>query len=190
MIDKLTDAQKAKIPEYVEQYKRIGLSTEPCNRALAEKAVGDSYEYLKLKRPTFMWCDSPQAGAKLAAQLAKGSDEVSDEEIQAQKQLASFGSFEAYWVAFYAFIAEQLPVEKDNLIDIVKEIVQNAGVYWTFEDVVVMTEKPVKIHMRDDKLHNPNGLAIEYKDGTGVFYLDGVRYPSLLAMEVEKASKK
>jgi hypothetical protein len=189
-IEKLTKEQEAQIPIYLERYRAIGLSTTPCDRAKAEKAITESHAYMKLPAPKFIWADSPQAGAVIAAQLAKGSEDVTLEEVKAQIQMASSGSFDAYWVSFYAFIAEQLPVKTDNLINIVKDIVENCGVYWTFEDIVVCTEKPIAIHMNaDKKLHNPNGLALEYKDGFGVFVLNGVRFPSMMAMAIEKASK-
>lgn len=190
MIDKLTPAQEAKIPEYVEKYLEIGLSTRPCDHAKAEDAIKRSYKYLKLKEPTFIWVKSPFEGAKVAAQLAKGSEDVTKQEISEQGSKASFGSFEAYWVSFYDFVATELPVKKDELIDIVKDIVNECGVYWTFEDVVVVSEKPVAIHFKDKKLHNPEGLALEYVDGTGIFALEGKSYPSLLDMTIEKEMKQ
>ena len=185
VIEKITKEQKAKIPEYLDQYLKIGLSTDPCNKAKAEKAVADSYKYQKKEVPRFVWMDSPEKGAILAAMLAKGNRDVTMEEIKQQVSKASYGSFEAYWVSTYAFIAEQLPVNKDELIDIAKEIVMNCGVYWTFEDVVILTEKPVAIHFdKDKKLHSSDGLALEYRDGSGVFAINGKRYASLLDMTI------
>lgn len=179
-INKLTPEQEAKIPEYVERYRQIGLSTRQTDRAKAEDAITRSYAYLKLKAPTFVWADSPFAGAEIAAKLATGKDQVTKEEIAAQASKASYGSFEACWVCFYAFITEQLPVQHDGLINIVKDIIEECGVYWTFEDTVVLTEKPVKISMKDGVLHAEDGKALEYKDGTGIVAVRGKRYPSLL----------
>ena len=119
-------------------------------------------------------------GAKIAAQYAKGDVNVTTEEIQAQANMASYGSFEAYWVSVYAFIAEQLPVEKDELIDIVLAIIEDCGVYWTFDDLVVLTPKPSEIHFLDNKLHNPNGLALAYANGDGIYALNGVQKQSLM----------
>ena len=186
-IDSLTDAQKAMIPKYVEEYRKIGLDTHT-DRPKAEEAVKRSYKYLKLETPEIFWRESPYEGAKLAAQMAKGDENVTDEEIRAQATELSYGSFEAYWVSFYAFIAEQLPVEKDELIDIVKDIVKNCGAYWSFHGAVVLTPKPIAIHMKDQKLHNPDGLALEYPDGRGIFALEGVQHPSLLDLEIQKAA--
>ena len=187
-IDSLTPEQQAKIPEYLEKYLQIGLSTTPCNRVNAEKAITASYVYQKLPPPEFEWYDSPKAGIRRAAEIAIGSYDLTDEQIREQASKASYGSFEAYWVAFYAFLAGELPIEKDGLIDIVKDIVVDCGVYWTFEKTVIITEKPVAIHIKDQKLHNSEGLALEYKDGTGVFAIEGVRYPSLLEMVIKQSA--
>lgn len=184
VIDKLTKEQEEQIPVYLDRYLKVGMSTEPCDRVKAEAALKASYKYMKLPEPEIVWADSPMQGAVLAAQFAKGSLDVTKAEISDQAGKASYGSFEAYWVAFYAFIAEQLPVKKDELIDIVKEIVQNCGVYWTFKDLIVVTEKPIEIHMVNQKLHNEDGLAVKYKDGHGVFMIDGKRCRSLLENKI------
>ena len=101
-INELTPEQEAKIPEYKERFLKIGTCTRPTDRAKAEDAVARSYAYLNKKdpnqcvaNPTFFWAESPMAGAKLAAQKAKGDDNVTTDEIRAQAEMASFGSFEA-----------------------------------------------------------------------------------------------
>jgi len=192
LIDKLTPAQEAKIPEYLERYRAIGLSTEPTDKAAAEAAVRKSYEYLSKSQeisanPEFVWAESPHQGAVIAAQLAKGDKNVTDEEVQDQADKASYGSFEAYWVSVYAFIGEQLPVEKNELLDIVVDIVKHCGVYWTFSDIVVMTPKPTAIHMKDGLLHNETGLALEYPNKDGLYEFAGERKGSL--MEVSMAAR-
>jgi hypothetical protein len=188
-MSKPTKEQEAKIPEYIEKYTKIGLSTTPCNRQAAEKAVTDSYIYQKLPPPRFEWYDSPKQGARRAAELAEGTTDVTIEQIKDQASKASYGSFESYWVAFYDFITTEMPATKEPLVDIVKAIVADCGVYWTFEDVVVMTEKPIRISVKDDNLHNPDGLALEYKDGSGTFALNGERYSSLLEMTIKQADE-
>jgi hypothetical protein len=191
MISELTKAQEKQISIYLEKYRAIGLSTQKTDRAKAEKAITDSQIYLKLPPPKFIWADSPLQGLVIAARLAKGSDDVTESEIRDQVGKASFGSFEAYWVSFYAFVAENLPVKHDGLVNTVNDIVKNCGLYWVFEGVIVVTEKPVAIHMKDGKLHCEDGLALEYehKDGSSIFSIDGVRYPNILEMAIAKSSK-
>lgn len=181
LIENLTPEQEALLPSYVERFTKIGLSTRPTDRGLAEQAMLDGYAYLiknqKIKDPgkpiDIMWADSPITGATRAAQEVHGRMDVTKEEIKEQLNNASFGSFEAYWVSMYAFIAEQLPVEKDELIDIVLRGIEQWGLYWTFEDGVILTPKPKAIHMKDDKLHCETGMALEYHNGEGLFAIDG-----------------
>lgn len=190
VIDKLTPEQEAMIPVYVERFKAIGLSTEPTDRPKAEEAVRKSYAYFHklngstVEEPQFVWADSPMAGAKLAAQYAKGNMNVTREEIQEQASLASYGSFEAYWVSTWAFITEQLPVEKDDLTNIAIDIIKNCGVYWTFEDLVVMTPKPVTIAMKDQKLHSTTGPALAYPNGDAIYAYEGTVKGSLMEVAI------
>lgn len=188
-ITSLTPAQEAKIPEYLEKYRGIGLSTRVTERTKAEEAVKRAYAYLKMAEPEIIWCSSPFTGVRKAAELQKGSTDVTKQEIADQASKASYGSFEAYWVSFYAFIGEQLPVKKDDLLDIVKDIIDECGVYWTFERVVVLTDKPSKIFMLDGKLHNLEGRALEYADETGIFAFEGTRYSSLLEVKIASLNK-
>jgi len=188
VIDKLTSAQEAKIPEYLERFRAIGLSTEATNKEKAEAALTKAYEYLHksnsdvgvIPNPRFMWAGSPMRGAVLAAQALKGDLNVTDKEIQSQASAASYGSFEAYWVSTYSYIANELPVESDGLVQIVEEIVKECGVYWTFKDLVIVTPKPSEIHMHDEKLHNHKGPAILYPNGDAIYAIDGVIKNSLM----------
>jgi hypothetical protein len=56
----LTSEQMAALPEFREQWLRIGLSTEPANKPLAEESIGALYEFCGFKRPKkFIWMGSP-----------------------------------------------------------------------------------------------------------------------------------
>jgi hypothetical protein len=90
-------------------------------------------------------------------------------------------------VAFYTFIAENLPVTRDELIDICNVITQECGVYWTFEGKVIATEKPTGVKYDSQRrLHNPDGFAIEYKNGTGIYAINGNTYGSLLEAKLQE----
>lgn len=193
-IDKLTKAQEERIPYYLDKYLKIGLNVTPCDRQAAEQAVLDCYQNLDYAKPKqFFWFDNPFDAAEFAARVAHpnstGLNNISNHkptraEIADQAGKASYGSFESYWVAFYDFIVSELPVPNNPLVDIVKRIVQNCGIFWTFEECVIMSEKPVAIHMLDNKLHNPNGLALQYKDGKGIYAIDGIAYNTLMEMKM------
>lgn len=201
-ISKLTKEQEAMIPVYLERYRAIGLSTRPTDRNKAAAAVLKAYAYLHdaqvakkepvtmVRVPEIIWADSPFKGARIAAELATDNPNPTKAQISDQASKASYGSFEAYWVSFYAFIGEQLPVKKDDLLDIVKEIVEECGVYWTFEDTVVLTPKPAIINMSaDGKLHCEDDKALGYPDGSGIYAFNGVRYATLTELTLAKAMK-
>ena len=63
-IDKLTPEQAALLPVKRDEWISHGLSTEPANRADAERGVRLAYEAAGLPHPQFfIWVDSPYAGA-------------------------------------------------------------------------------------------------------------------------------
>lgn len=196
IINELTPEQEAQIPIYRDTYRAIGLSTAPTDRTKAENAVLRSYAYFhKLNglcspTPEIIWCGGPFEGMILAAKYAAGSATVTNEMVQAQAQQASFGSFDAYWVSTYAYIAEQLPVDKDELIDIAIDIVKECGIYFTFFDLVIMTSKPTEIHMNGDNLHNETGPAIAYPNGDKVYAINGEPKNSLMEVVTAARAKK
>ena len=175
MIKKLTPEQEAKIPEFREEFRKIGLSTEPCDRPKAEHFIRESYKYLKMKQPDqIFWFDSPKAGADFIAK----ENNLNDQQRKDLFSSASAGSFEAYWVSSYAYMCRVLPVKHDNLIDIVEGIIRNVGWYWTFEKAVICTERPAEIHFNHHRrLHKDLGAAILYRDGFRVYRLNGVAVP-------------
>lgn len=189
VISSLTKEQEAKLPLYQEKFRQIGLSTRPTDRAKAEAAIKRAYAYLsksgpESKNPEIVWAESPIQGAILAAQYAKGSTKVTNKEVQEQASLASYGSFEAYWVSVYAFISNELPVEKDELADIAVDIVEECGIYWTFEDLLVISPKPSIISMKEDKLHCVDGPALAYPNGDKLFVVNGEIKQSLMEVVI------
>ena len=69
-ITSLTDAQKARFPEWVEKWTCIGLCTEPADRPKFEHAVKICYQKADLQPPkSIVWVDSPLVLA-LAAPIA------------------------------------------------------------------------------------------------------------------------
>jgi hypothetical protein len=60
MINKLTDEQIGRFPEFVDKWTRIGLSIDPACRQKAEMAINQVYKYAGIKQPRkIVWCGSP-----------------------------------------------------------------------------------------------------------------------------------
>lgn len=68
-ITSLTDEQKAKFPEYVETWSKIGLCTDPADRPEAEKAIVELYAAANLTAPRVVWCLSPVGSALTKATM-------------------------------------------------------------------------------------------------------------------------
>ena len=83
-MNELTKKQNDLIPVYREKFRAIGLKCGPTDKNAAEAAIFKSYEYLKLAKPEIVWVTNPLKGAILAAQTAKGSKDVTPEEIEEQ----------------------------------------------------------------------------------------------------------
>jgi hypothetical protein len=59
-IESLTAKQEARIPEFVEKWTQIGLSTDPADRPRAERAIAEMYARAGLAAPRkIVWCGSP-----------------------------------------------------------------------------------------------------------------------------------
>ena len=68
LIKELTKEQEAQIPVYLERYLNVGLSTERCNRSLAERSIKNLFKVLDKKSPEFfIWVDSPKAALEIAS---------------------------------------------------------------------------------------------------------------------------
>jgi hypothetical protein len=62
MIEKLTDAQIDRFPEFVKKWTDIGLCTLPADRLRAEHGIRLAYEAAKMKAPVkIVWTSSPFA---------------------------------------------------------------------------------------------------------------------------------
>jgi hypothetical protein len=76
-INKLTDEQIARFSEFVERWKKIGLSTERADRPKAEQAAKEAYKEANLTPPELIvWCDSPLSLPIVDSVLKTGRDSV------------------------------------------------------------------------------------------------------------------
>lgn len=197
-IDGMTKDQLKKLHEYAVKYRDIGISTKPGNKKKAEKAILKLEKLLDEKEgikddtvPKFTWVKSPLEGATLAAQRVKGKEDVTEEEIKEMFSKASYSQYEAYWISFYTFVTKEMKKQNHPIVTALNEVIQDAGVFWTLTDEIIVSEKPVKVMIdEENRLHNPDGYAIEYADGTGIFALHGQRQQSLLDIEVNKLIKE
>lgn len=185
-IDTLTDAQRAKMPEYVQEWTGYGLSTEPADRPRAEKAIRLVYECADRAPPKkIVWCGSP-----LALVRRQGIDDVKAADavgkgvaLSADKPAATgnciYGQHDAGWLSFYAFMRGELGlVTQTAKLAGLTELCKSAGWALPYENTCYVSERHSAV-VRDNsgRLHNLDGAAVLYPDGWGVYAVRGVRVP-------------
>lgn len=204
-IEKLTPEQEAKFPEYVQKWTSIGLSTKKeGDREKANTIIDKVYEYADLVPPKHkIWVDNPLHGAFLAhfveefqefvvanqndipACIAHIKSKKSQEELdRVRGDLASpcFGCHDANWLGFYDFFLTELKVEGVEKLRGLIEISNYVGWFWPFTEVVILSDKPEQIHVKDNQLHCIDGPAVKYGPEFEIFALNGVRVPKELVM--------
>lgn len=173
-IDKLTDAQIAKMPEYVKMWTDIGLSTDPVDLEKAKVAVCSAYRLAGLKEPTkFYVADSPISAIDMIEKMdpSKSPQTIFNEMI--------YGSQDAHWLGFYQFFSKEVVLDCIKPLEGMIELANHTGWLNMYEDVVVFQHRPEIIKFDAEKrLHSEDGPAIGYRDGYSLYSWHGTRIPS------------
>src|SRR5258708_2077799 len=130
------------------------------------------YELIDLKSPEIIICPSPT-----------GIFEVAEKEYgykYKKGDVIDYNGlgFDSGWTSFYIAM-EKIGVDFSDIPEFSKwKLLLETGVWGTrlFEEIAFVCLRPssVKVNSNDD-LHCENGKAIEWLDGNGFFYLNGVR---------------
>jgi hypothetical protein len=188
MIQTLSKEQRARFPEFVEKWVRIGLSTAPIDMNRVREALVIAYG--KAHRPTpkvVVKCTSPLATfltRGVLSTIASVSASVSDS-VRASVSASvyqfwywdDFGQYSAWWYSFFDFMTEVLGVS-DAPLEGTKLLCQEAGMCLLFWDYAFISERPMAIHRNAaGQLHRDGGPALVHSDGWGVWALNGIRMP-------------
>lgn len=104
--------------------------------------------------------------------------QLSEKELQNQLYKAVYGQHDASWLSFYDFFKEMFPEEVKPL-EGQMEIAQSAGWWWPFNDVCLLTDRPMELHRDAEyRLHFEKGPALLYRDGHGLYVWHGIRVPA------------
>ena len=173
-IDKLTDAQIAKMSEYVKMWTDIGLSTDPVDLENAKVAICSAYRLAGLKEPTkFYVADSPISAIDMIKKMdpSKSPQNIFNEMI--------YGSQDAHWLGFYQFFSKEVGLDCVKPLEGMIELANHTGWLNVYEDAVVFQHRPEIIKFDAEKrLHSEDGPAIRYRDGYSLYSWHGTRIPS------------
>lgn len=196
-IEALTPEQIARMPQYVEEWTRIGLSTEPADRPRAEAAINAMYAQAGIAAPRIVWCSSPLAMGMTCAIVQKiGADKDIGKKVRASVWdsvgasvwasvgasvgASIYGQHDAGWLAFYSYFALECGlVEQTQKLRGLWELANSAGWALPHEKICWVSERH-NVVKRDDRgrLHCENGPALSHVDGWAIHAWHGVRIPA------------
>lgn len=198
MSNKMTESQEKAVDAYglemLQNGIKCGIKT---NRKLAESAITVLYKkYLGISEPKdVVFVDSPEAAIKVVASSTKQTKQSLVSEIQ-------FLNLWTWWVAYYSagirILGETEGVEEELISDLneYEDICKSIHALLPCENICFVIEYPKTVSTLNDDLdkfilHRDGGLAIEYQDGTGFSWLNGVAVPDWVALDKpEKISVK
>ena len=127
-----------------------------------------------------------QVGAQVWAQVgAQVGDQVWAQvraqvgaQVGAQVYKSVWGQHD-YWLSFYDYFGQVLELEAPARLSGVMEVAASSGWWWPFENMVILTERPVLLK-RDNqgRLHAEDGPAMAYPDGFAIYAWHGTRVPA------------
>lgn len=188
-ITTLTDEQAARMPAWVDEWIKIGLSTEPADFERATAAALRAYDLCNLKRPMVVLRMGSPYSATLGGILAWAMLRVIPQvrsQVWSQVGSAAWNHrggalWGAGWCAYIAFMRDVLgwsnKVLERHQID--EDLARSCGWVWWHENVLAISDRPSVVN-RDDRgrLHCETGPSIAYRDGWTLHHWHGVAVPA------------
>ena len=184
MITKLTIEQEQQVKEYYDFYLKRGLSTQPANKQVAEKAIKEMYKLINEKEPKCIWVNSPTE----LVNLLKGNSLRNSLRNSLYNSLYNSlwnslynslteGQFYSPWIGFYEYGRKVLFLEyskEDNhKLDLWIDMLE-CSYFFVLKGLVVLMEHPLEFHVNNKGItHSVVDFAIKFRDNTGIYVLHG-----------------
>lgn len=199
MIEKLTPEQEELLTTYRDIGLSEGLALGPTNRAAVIPVFKDLYtKILDMAEPKqFIFVRGPMEAQKVISVLTadKGNihekwtpetnDEFVDMIVSKFKKFTSFcdthsfgmGSCESYWVQFYKYFRDVVGIKYDTVandgLNMFDTLVKNSGWHYLFEECVIVCDRATSIMTENGQLHNVEGPAVSFADGSNFWFING-----------------
>jgi uncharacterized protein DUF6745 len=186
-ITHLTPGQEEMLIQVRDEWLAIGLSTEPADKAEAEKGVHEAYTAAGLTPPEIiLWLSSP--GAALDALdstpsvIAEATGATAPEPDAGAKapwyESVLYGQHNAGYYGYYDAM-RRLGVTGLEPLDGQIRVARSAGWWWCFSGYAIVTDRPEYLERdANGALHSATGMAIRYRDGWGFHCWHGRRVPA------------
>ena len=212
-ITELTEAQKAKFPEYVKKWINIGCNTDRLSYEETLDIVNDVQVHLLNRKATPVVIFDNPIEAWVACNYAHYHDVKPNDlkskvkefftnkkkiEIEPFVMPHLTGSFDSSIYSFYDVFRNELGIKFNSYdentkkeVDLTKkyerwEATSKIGMIFPLEHVAIVSEKPTIINRNENNVaHCDGGPAISYAgiEDFHIYMLNGVRVPEWLAVE-------
>ena len=196
MITKLTIEQEQQVKEYYDFYLKRGLSTQPANKQVAEKAIKEMYKLINEKEPKCIWVNSPTElvnllkGNSLRNSLRNSLYNSLYNSLRNSLRNSLYnslwnslynslteGQFYSPWIGFYEYGRKVLFLEyskEDNhKLDLWIDMLE-CSYFFVLKGLVVLMEHPLEFHVNNKGItHSVVDFAIKFRDNTGIYVLHG-----------------
>lgn len=173
-IKSLTPEQEKDLESFYQEMLKIGRSIEPINHDKAESIISELYKAAGFEKPEFIWF--PSIKAIVDFKKENGDKSGTNGHFAGQQWIG--------WKAFYVFCAKigvKFKDEDQKLLDLWFEESKNLHWWFPYKKHVLLSERPIRLTVNErGQLHNEKVKAIEYSDGWGLYYLNGVNVPEKL----------
>lgn len=186
MITSITKEQEAKLPEYLERWRNIGLRTQTVDRDKAIDAIKALYKVGGFKIPEdFYFFPNIHVATEVAELLQQGVIKHPKEYNPTTKyeytksgiiNNCSWANINAYWVSTYSFAFNEI-LERNELIEVAENVCNHCPPYYMFDECVVFSDFPESLSFTNEVLHNPEGPAYKGRGGYNIYALNGIRVP-------------
>ena len=186
----LTPERREIIAGAYTEWLTAGLSTDPADFDTAETSVTALYAAINKPRPYFVRVSSPLAAELYINLLCTTWPEIM-KRGQLRDQLGGqklsfmgtwfYGAWDFYWMWLEGGrrVGAVYSDRENAMLDAHVAISRSIGWWYPFNDFVILTDRPEQIRRNGDgQLHNEHGMALRYRDGTGVHAWNGQRVPA------------
>jgi hypothetical protein len=165
-IEKMSPDQWAQVP--LIRQEAIQRESTPLVHIQAEFWIRELYKLAGHKPPNkIIWVDSPAIA--LRASL--------------------WASLWPQWFSAHLAFAESgaiAGVEFDEQkLKMYRGYIENVGTIFPFKNICIACERPIFIGWQDGVIHSETGMAVEHKDGWGIWAIEGVRVDEQIVMAPE-----
>jgi len=185
LITSLKPEQEAKIPEYVERFTEIGVSTLDeqieCDPKKVEPIIHQVYKCANQPPPPKIhYVDSPIGLQELANQL---------EHTEHQWYSTVYGAMESSWISFYVYMRDELGISLPEITGL--ELALHLGWFIPFDRACLVAKRPLFIHRNaEGRLDHDTMPVIKWADGEEMYAVNGVVVDKRIITDIESYTPK